>query len=68
MKGSSWENFQPGKDGINSLGKNDKRKGSQKVEPKKVRFRSLEGREIKGQLSGHCKKKGSSNLANYISN
>ena len=31
MKGSSWENFQPGKDRISSLGKNDKRKSSQKV-------------------------------------
>jgi len=25
MKGSSWENFQPGRDGIGSLGKNDKK-------------------------------------------
>ena len=50
-KGSSWENFQPGKDGIGSLGKNDKRKNSQKAESRKVRIRSLEGREIEGQLS-----------------
>jgi len=34
-------------DGISSLGKNDKRKGSQKTESEKVRFRSLEGREIR---------------------
>ena len=50
-KGSSWENFQPSRDGINSLGKNDKRKDSQKAEIEKVRCRSLEGREIRGQLS-----------------
>ena len=50
MKGSSWENFQTGRDGIGSLGKNDKRKDSQKVESEKVRFISLEGREIKGQF------------------
>ena len=31
-------------------GKKDKRKDSQKAESKKVRFRSLEGREIRGQL------------------
>jgi len=48
MKGSSWENFQPGRDGIGSLGKNDKRKGNQKVESKNVSFKSLEGREIRG--------------------
>ena len=30
-KGSSWENFQPNRDGISSLGKNNKRKGSQKA-------------------------------------
>ena len=51
MKGSSWENFQSGRDGIDSLRKNDKRKGSQKAKSENVRFRSLEGREIKGQLS-----------------
>ena len=50
-KRSSWKNFQPGRDRISSLGKNDKRKGSQKVEFEKVRYRSLEGREIRGQLS-----------------
>ena len=37
MKGSSWENFQLGKDGIGSLWKNDKRKGSQKAESEKER-------------------------------
>ena len=51
MKGSSWENFQSSKDGIYSLWKNDKRKGRQKAEFEKVRFRRLEGREIRGQLS-----------------
>ena len=40
-KGSSWENFQLGRDGISSLGKNDKRKDSQKAEFEKVRGRSL---------------------------
>ena len=29
-KGSSQENFQPSRDGISSLEKNDKKKGSQK--------------------------------------
>ena len=47
-KGSSWENFQPGRDGISSLRKNDKRKGSQKAESEKVRCRNPEGREIRG--------------------
>ena len=51
MKRSSWENFQPGRDEIGSLGKNDKRKNSQKAESENVRFRSFEGREIRGQLS-----------------
>ena len=37
MKGSSWENFQLGKDRIGSLWKNDKRKGSQKAESEKER-------------------------------
>ena len=41
MKGSSWENLQPGREGIDSLGKNDKGKNNQKVEFEKVRFRSL---------------------------
>ena len=50
-KGSSWENFQPDRDGLSSLGKNDKRKGSQKAKYENVRCRSLEGREIKSQLS-----------------
>ena len=36
-KGSSWRNFQLGRDGISPLGKNDKRKASQKAEFKKVR-------------------------------
>ena len=31
--------------------RNDKRKSSQKAESEKVRFRSLEGREIRGQFS-----------------
>ena len=39
---SSWENFQPGRDEMSSLGKNDKRKGSQKAESEKVRCRILE--------------------------
>ena len=51
MKGSSWENFQSGRDGIDSLRKNDKRKGSQKAKSENVRGRSLEGKEIRGQLS-----------------
>ena len=51
MKGSSWKNFQPGRDGIGSLRKNDKRKGIQKAEFEKIRFRSLKGREIIGQPS-----------------
>ena len=51
MKRSSWENFQPGRDEIGSLGKNDKRKNSQKAESENVRFRSFEGRKIRGQLS-----------------
>ena len=46
-KRSSWENFQPDRDGLSSLGKNDKRKGSQKAKYENVRCRSLEGREIK---------------------
>ena len=48
MMGSSWENFQSSRDGIDSLRKNDKRKGSQKAKSENVRFISLEGREIKG--------------------
>ena len=51
MKGSSWEKFQPGRDGIGSLGKNDKKIDSQKAISENVRCRSLEGREIRGQLS-----------------
>ena len=51
MKRSSWENFQPSRDEIGSLGKNDKRKNSQKAKSENVRFRSFEGREIRGQLS-----------------
>ena len=51
MKGSSWENFQPSRNGISSFEKNDKTKGSQKVESEKVRCKSLEGREIRSQLS-----------------
>ena len=50
MKGSSWENFKPGRNGIGSLRKNDKRKDNQKAESENVRFRSLNGREIRGQL------------------
>ena len=50
IKESSWENLQPGRNGFGSPGKNDKNKYSQKAESKKVRFRSLEGREIGGQL------------------
>ena len=48
MKRSSWENFQPGRDEIGLLEKNDKRKNSQKAESENVRFRSFEGREIRG--------------------
>ena len=51
MKWSSWENLQPGREGISSLRKNDKGKNNQKTESEKVRFRSLEGREFGGQLS-----------------
>ena len=51
MKGSSQENLQPGREGIGSLGKNDKGKNNQKAEFENVRFRSLEGREFGGQLS-----------------
>ena len=51
MKGSSWKNLQPSREGIDSLGKNDKGKNNQKTESEKVRFRSLEGREFGGQLS-----------------
>ena len=50
-KGSSWEKFQPGRDGIGSLGKNDKKIDSQKAKSENVRCRSLKGREIRGQLS-----------------
>ena len=50
IKESSWGNLQPGRNGFGSPGKNDKNKDSQKAESKKVRFRSLEGREIGGQL------------------
>ena len=50
MKRSSWENFKPGRNGIGSLRKNDKRKDNQKAESENVRFRSLNGREIRGQL------------------
>ena len=57
MKGSSWENFQLGRDGISLLGKNDKRKGNQKVESENVRFKSLEGKEIRGQLSRNTPKR-----------
>ena len=46
MKGSSWQNLQPGKEGINSLGKNDKGKNNQKVESEKVRFRSLSRKKV----------------------
>ena len=48
MKGSSWEKFQPGRDGIGSLGKNDKKIDSQKAKSENVRCRSLKGREIRG--------------------
>ena len=48
---SSRENLQPGRNGFGSPGKNDKKKDSQKAESEKVRFRSLKGREIGGQLS-----------------
>ena len=48
IKGSSWENLQPGRNGFGSLGKNDKKKDSQKAKSEKVRFRNLEGREIEG--------------------
>ena len=34
-KGSSWENFQPGRDGISSLEKNDKRKVTKKLNLKR---------------------------------
>ena len=51
MKGSSWENLQPGREGISLLRKNDKGKNNKKAESEKVRFRSLEGREFGGQLS-----------------
>ena len=57
MKGSSRENFQLGRDGIGLLGKNDKRKGNQKVESENVKFRSLEGKEIRGQLSRNTPKR-----------
>ena len=50
IKESSWGNLQPGRNGFGSPGKNDKKKDSQKAESKNVRFRSLEGREIGGQL------------------
>ena len=33
------------------LGQNDKKEGQPKAESENVRFRSLKGREIKGQLS-----------------
>ena len=51
IKGSSWENLQLDKNEFGSLGKNEKKKDSQKAESKKVRFRSLKGRETGGQLS-----------------
>ena len=35
IRGSSWENLQPGKDGFISLGKNNKREGQPKVESKR---------------------------------
>ena len=51
IKRSSQENFQPGRNGFGSPGKNDKKKDNQKAESEKVRFRSLNRREIRGQPS-----------------
>ena len=51
IKRSSRENFQPGKNGFGSPGKNNKKKDSKKAEFEKIKFRSLEGREIRGQPS-----------------
>ena len=51
IKRSSRENLQPSRNGFGLPGKNDKKNDSQKAKSKKVRFKSLEGREIGGQPS-----------------
>ena len=51
IKRSSRVNLQPSRNGFGSPGKNDKKNDSQKLNLKKVKIKSLEGREIGGQPS-----------------
>ena len=49
--GSGWKNLQLNRNRFHSPGKNDSKERQPKAESEKVRFRSLEGREITSQLS-----------------
>ena len=46
-KGSSWENFQPIRNGFSSLGTNDKKKDSQKLSLKRYGLEALKEERLK---------------------